>query len=220
MNPQKPNILVVGASGSGKSTSLRNLNPETTAILNYEQKAFPFKGGGKFKYNTHISTKQQGDQVYGEFNSNPEVEVIVKESFTSFSEQTLQMCRSMFKGFDIYERYSQFIFSNLITHKQSQKQVIYFALDEILSIEQATGTSVSARRCATEGKKLNGRIEKEFVIVLFTEVVKQADGKFDYFFVTQSDGITSAKSPMEMFGALKIDNDLAKVLEVCNEYYK
>ena len=37
-------IAVVGASGSGKSTSLRNLDPETTFIINVAGKPLPFKG--------------------------------------------------------------------------------------------------------------------------------------------------------------------------------
>ena len=45
----KPNVIVVGKSGSGKSTSLRNLNPEKTAVLNTERKQLPFKGANKFK---------------------------------------------------------------------------------------------------------------------------------------------------------------------------
>ena len=44
----KPNVIVVGKSGSGKSTSLRNLNPERTAVLNTERKQLPFKGANKF----------------------------------------------------------------------------------------------------------------------------------------------------------------------------
>ena len=44
----KPNIIVVGKSGSGKSTSLRNLNPKSTAILNVERKQLPFKEAKNF----------------------------------------------------------------------------------------------------------------------------------------------------------------------------
>ena len=44
----KPNVIVVGKSGSGKSTSLRNLNPKTTAVINTERKQLPFKGANDF----------------------------------------------------------------------------------------------------------------------------------------------------------------------------
>ena len=45
----KPNIIIVGKSGSGKSTSLRNLDAAKTAVLNTERKQLPFKGANKFK---------------------------------------------------------------------------------------------------------------------------------------------------------------------------
>ena len=56
-------------------------------------------------------------------------------------------------------------------------------------------------------------MESLFSIVLFCVT----DGKRHYF-VTQSDGVTTAKSPMEMF-PLEVDNDLKAVDTVIREYY-
>ena len=57
-------------------------------------------------------------------------------------------------------------------------------------------------------------VEGLFSIVLMS----QADnGK--YKFVTQSDGTTTCKSPMEMF-PLEIDNDLKMVDKTIREYYE
>ena len=42
-------VLVMGKSGSGKSTSLRNLDPEKVALINVLGKPLPFKGGNRFK---------------------------------------------------------------------------------------------------------------------------------------------------------------------------
>ena len=36
-------VFLVGKSGMGKSTSLRNLNHDETVIINTDQKALPFK---------------------------------------------------------------------------------------------------------------------------------------------------------------------------------
>ena len=44
----KPNIFICGFSGSGKSFSLRNLDPETTIVINTERKVLPFRGAAKF----------------------------------------------------------------------------------------------------------------------------------------------------------------------------
>ncbi len=36
--------MIVAEPGSGKSTSIRNLNPETTFLINVYDKALPFRG--------------------------------------------------------------------------------------------------------------------------------------------------------------------------------
>ncbi len=36
--------LIMGESGTGKSTSIRNLNPKETFIINVLNKPLPFKG--------------------------------------------------------------------------------------------------------------------------------------------------------------------------------
>ena len=54
----KPNIIIVGRSGTGKSTSLRNLDPATTAVLNTERKQLPFKGANEF-LNVPIATVKE-----------------------------------------------------------------------------------------------------------------------------------------------------------------
>lgn len=38
-------VLIMGESGTGKSTSLRNCDPATTAVINPVGKPLPFKNG-------------------------------------------------------------------------------------------------------------------------------------------------------------------------------
>lgn len=44
-------VLVLGESGSGKSTSIKTLNPKETVVFNILGKRLPFKGSAK-EYNT------------------------------------------------------------------------------------------------------------------------------------------------------------------------
>lgn len=227
-----PNILVVGPSGSGKSSSLRNLNPETTAIVNIERKALPFKGAQKFKH--HIMCETASDvvtQVNMQVGINPAIEAVVIESFQSFDESVLDTCRKTYKGYDIFTNHNKQVrdFINglkwlgLPRKGIPPKFVIVLGLDEIVNLALPTGNNKATRRLKVDGKELTGTLEKEFTIVFFTEVIEQnLGGKqlMEYKFMTNSDGITSAKTPMGMFAEKYIDNDLGKVLVKVKEYYE
>ena len=58
-------------------------------------------------------------------------------------------------------------------------------------------------------------------MVLFTEVRKnEKTEEMEYFFQTNTDGVTSAKTPMGMFDKQLIPNDIVDVLKKVEEYYK
>ena len=42
-------IAIMGSSGTGKSTSLRNLDPTKTCIINVSKKPLPFKNAKQYK---------------------------------------------------------------------------------------------------------------------------------------------------------------------------
>jgi hypothetical protein len=102
--------------------------------------------------------------------------------------------------------------------KNDRAVVVFTAIDEIVQIAQPSGDSYNVRRIKVQGKQHEGCIEKEFLMVLFTEVKRDKDG-IRYVFQTNSDGITSAKTPLGMFKDAYIDNDLAAVIDTAKKYY-
>jgi hypothetical protein len=72
----------------------------------------------------------------------------------------------------------------------------------------------------TIGKLLAEKVTLEgmFTYVFFTKVIKNDDDKMEYKFLTNTDGECVAKTPMGMFEDQLIDNDLAEVLKVIDEY--
>ena len=69
-------------------------------------------------------------------------------------------------------------------------------------------------------KEWEGKIEKEFTVVLFTDV-KQEKGKDpEYRFITNNDGTNSAKSPPDLFGKQYIPNDINFVIGEMKKYYE
>jgi len=229
MSTIKPNIFICGPSGSGKSSSLENMNPATTGILNTEQKALPFRGAGAFRANLPIrsyldETKPgpngQTITVKG-FRSHFEgmlastkLETIVIESFTSLTEMIFRDMSKSFVGREVWGQYASEIDWVLNRSKNTDKNIVFLGIDDY--VDEDNG--VTGRHVKVNGKAWRGSIEKEFVIVLFTHVRMNENSEPEYLFITQTDGKTSAKSPKGMLPR-ELPNDLNKVLELAQEYY-
>ena len=73
----------------------------------------------------------------------------------------------------------------------------------------------------TIGKMLDDKITIEglFTVVLLAYAYRN-DKEMEYVFVTQSNGTTTAKSPLDMFDNIKVPNDLAVVLDTIRKYYE
>ena len=210
-------IGIVGGSGTGKSTSLRNLPPDKTYIIDLERKGMPFPK--KFPYTAPCSSTTEFDAALKDALADESCEVIVIESFTKYVEILHTLADRSFKGFDIWNFYNREIRTMLDKVKNDHAVVIFTAVDEIVELVQPSGNTFNVRRIKVQGKQHAGSIEKEFLIVLFTEVKRDKEGNTRYVFQTNSDGITSAKTPMGMFPEAYIDNDVNAVIETAKTYY-
>tara|TARA_Y100000310_G_scaffold294812_1_gene325587 strand:- start:565 stop:1209 length:645 start_codon:yes stop_codon:yes gene_type:complete len=211
----KPLIGIVGSSGTGKSTSLRNLPPKETIIVDLERKGFPFKGAKDFQIIT-AATLPEIDKAIDTAMKNADIVVI--ESFTKYCEILIDTAQKMYKGYDVWSYYNKAIRKMLESLKNEKATVVVTAIDEIVKIMQPTGGEYNTRRIKVQGKVHEGCIEKELLLVLFTEVRREKDS-IEYCFQTNSDGITSAKTPLGMFKDLYIPNDLNTVITNLEEYY-
>jgi type IV secretory pathway VirB4 component len=225
----KPNILIIGPSGSGKSSCLRNLDPESTVILNTEQKALPFRGAGKFKMNVPINSykafadrwdSSQNKTVTGAFKkaiNSDQSKVVVIESLTSLNELiTRDLNDKNISGFDFWKAFKDEVRNTLLDSKNTSKYIVMTGVDAI--VEGANG--VEERIFGIDGS-LKKAVEKEFVIVLYTTMIINDNGDPEYKFVTNKQSgyeNVPAKSPAGMLPKL-MDNDISKVIELAEEYY-
>lgn len=197
-------VLVLGESGSGKSASLRNFEPDDVGVFNVARKPLPFR-----KKLPVIPTSN-----YTEIMS-----AIAKGSRKSYviDDSQYLMCFEAFaKAKEAgYGKYTDMAlhFYNLVKFvidKVPPDVIVYF----LHHVEQDFNTGKI--KAKTLGKMLDNQLTVEglFSIVLMCGT----DGR-EHYFITQSDGTNTAKSPMEMFD-LKIPNDLKFVDTKIREYYE
>lgn len=197
-------VLILGESGSGKSASLRNFNPEDVSIFNVAAKPLPFRKKLPMK-----STSDYGQIMSCIAGSN-------KKAFVIDDSQYLMCFESFRKAKDTgFGKFTDIAlnFYNLVQFviTQTAPDVIVYFLHHV-----ETDSNTGKTKAKTMGKMLDNQLTLEglFSIVLMC----QTDGK-NHSFITQSDGYTTAKSPMEMFPGV-IDNDLKIVDETIREYYE
>ena len=210
----KPNIIIVGPSGSGKSSSIRNLQPERTAVINTERKQLPFRNAKDFM-NVPIKSVAEFHAALDKAMSSDKVDTIIVESFTSLIEIIFREADVRYKGFDVWSYYNKEIDKILDKSKNSDKYVVFTAIDSVYDGDNG----VEERYVAVDGNRWKKRVEKEFVVCLFTDT-RKTDNEVSYRFRTNTTGRDSAKSPMGMFDSLHIDNCLKTVIDKCEEYYK
>jgi len=212
-------IGIVGPSGSGKSTSIRNLPKDTTRIIDIERKGFPFKGIEGFNV-IAAAHPAEVEKAVKTCVDDKTVTHIVVESLTKYLENLYKFANQAYKGWDVWSYFNKQIGSFLDSLKNDHACVIFTAIDEIVKIPEASGAESAAKRIAVKGKEWEGKIEKEMLMVFYTHVkFNQETKKMDYLFQTNTDGITSAKTPMDMFPDMLIPNDLNAALVRAREFY-
>ena len=197
-------VLIIGASGSGKSRSIKGLKPEEVGIFSVEKGRLPFKGDYKVK------TRATYKDIASIFKDPKLKRYVIDDS--QFLMVNALFDRAKEVG---YGKYTDFAldFRNLVHN------VNYLLPDDVVVYflhHTETDPNTGKVKAKTVGKMIDQYLTLEgcFDIVLLAEV----DGE-GHHFVTQSDGMTTAKSPEGMFSDLKIPNDLGAVDKAIREYW-
>lgn len=220
-----PLVLVIGSSGTGKSRAIKGLPPEETAILNLENKSLPFQGSENYPYNlTEFKLPSDVELAFAAAVKEAGIKYIVIDSLTKYLEMLFKFCEEQTRGsknsYEKFQMYNTLLGNFLDTIKCcGPKMVVLTGHPEIISELQPNGMTVRLQRLSVTGKQWEGKVEKEFTLVLYTDVRKEGD-KIRYSFVTATDGTNSAKTPEGMFKELRIDNDLSLVCRTVKEFYK
>ena len=220
-------IAIVGQSGSGKSSSLRNLNAAETFIINIASKPLPFKGW-RSKYTIWSKDNPNGNyintsdvsvigRILGYVNTKrPEIKNVIIED-SQYIMGFEYMDRAQEKGFQKFTDIAQKFYSILkaaMTMRDDLNVIMTCHSENIGTIDDPQ------LKIKTLGKMIDNSITVEglFTYVLFTDIRKGEDDKPEYVFQTHSDGTTTTKTPFGCFEEDYIPNDLQYVIDKIKEY--
>ncbi|MCM1506981.1 MAG: ATP-binding protein [Ruminococcus flavefaciens] len=196
-------VLIMGFSGSGKSTSMRNFGKDELALVNVNSKPLPFR--------THFTSTINSDNyadITGFIRSLPAKSIVIDDAQYLILNEFMR--RSKETGYQKYTDIGRNFWELVrLVEKLPPDVVVYF----LQHIETGDDGRLKAK---TIGKLLDNQINVEgmFSIVLKTLVV---DGK--YLFATQTDGSDTCKSPVGLFETMYIPNDLKAVDVAIRGYY-
>ena len=222
------NVIILGKSGSGKSSSIKTLNPKETVIINVLRKKLPFKGSQSLynadnknlfnvdDYTQVVSLLQNIDK------SAPHVKNVILDDVIYIMRKEY-FRRAKETGYGKYTELAQHFQQMIQTCEMMREDInVFFILhsEDIQSDKITTGYKVS-----TIGSLIDNQYNPVEVVpmVLYSAVKYDDKGNASYGFYTHRtmEGTVEipAKSPAEMFEEDFIPNDLGYVVKKMNEYY-
>ena len=219
--------MLLGKTGTGKTTSIRTLNPEETIIINVLGKKLPFKGSDAL-YNSEkknlfrIYDYQQMISLLQACNEKPNVKNIILDDCIYIMRKEY-FKRAKETGYGKYTELAQHFQQIISTCEQMRGNINVFMIlhsEDVQSDKTTVGYKVS-----TIGQLIDNQYNPMEVVpmVLYSAIKFDEKGKPSYGFYTHAtmEGTIQipAKTPNEMFEEDFIPNDLGAVVKAMNEYY-
>ncbi len=213
-------VLILGDSGTGKSTSIRSLDPDETFIINVINKPLPFRGALS-KYH-----KLSSDGLTGNYYATDDITTI-KRIINLVNKKRLDIKTLVVDDFG-------YTISNSFMRKASQRgydkfveigKDMFDVLDIITNLRDDLCCFVMMHvENDANGKskpKTVGKMIDQYICIegKFTNCFHTIVNDGQYQFITNNDGQHMAKSPLGMFDSLYIDNDLQAVRDKMSAYF-
>lgn len=211
-------ICIAGESGSGKTTSMRNLDPETTMYIDCDKKGLSWKGwrsqyNGDKKNYLKTDFPQVALQALKKIDKEEQykhIRVVVVDTINGLMiADEMRRCKE--KGYDKWQDLAQSIYDLIDYALTMRDDVAIIFVAHTQTDHDDNGYMFT--RIKTSGRKLDKiTLESKFSTVLLSKCV---DGKF--LFETQAN-FSTAKTPMGAFAEKEIDNDIVQVMKALEEY--
>ena len=196
-------VLLIGQSGSGKSTSLRNFKGDEVAVVNVLGKPLPFKSDIKAGKCDDYAT------ILKAIANTPKKTIVIDDANYLITNEFMN--KSSVKGFDKYNEMGNNFF-NLINGIKNIKggKTVYLIMHE----DTDENGYVKPK---TIGKLLDDKVN---IQGMFTICIRSMFDNGNYIFRLKTNGQDCVKTPFGMFENDTMDNDLKAFDEVVREYYE
>lgn len=203
-------VLIIGKSGSGKSTSLRNFGEKELALINVLKKPLPFRR----KFESTICTDDYQTILKAIFKTEKKA-IVIDDAGYLITNHFMNKHTSVSGGNGVFNLYNEigdhfWGLIEFVKNKLPDDKIVYFIMHE-------DKNDFGDIKPKTIGKLLD---EKVCIEGMFTIVLRCMNDNNKHYFKTQSDGNDTCKTPLEMFEDKEIDNDLKNVDTVIREYYE
>ena len=211
-------IAILGESGSGKTTSLRNLDPSTTYIFDADKKGLSWRGW-KARYNegNHNYVAMDDNALILDrlryINANPtlaHIKTVVIDTMNGIMVAD-EYARKDTKGYDKWADLAWAVWG-IVDYALTMRDdltVVFLAHSQT----ERDDSGALFTRIKTSGKKLDKLVlESKFTTVLNSKVING-----EYVFVTR-DPNSTAKAPMGLFETDTVPNDIKSVIDAIDEY--
>jgi hypothetical protein len=217
----------MGSSGTGKSTSLRNLNPKETFIIRPNAKSFPFPGGDvNFnKENKNLLITNELDELFAYFklvsDKKPHVKYIILEDFTHFFAARIFSPNFLSRstGGEAFQRWNEFgasVYQALFEKAQELRDDLYIVVLHHTEVKE-DGT-IGFR---SAGKLLDNTIDfPSYFNYIFHGFTITENDVISYKMLTNLHGGRDAKTPYGLFPDIIIPNNLAPILKRIDDFRK
>ena len=210
-------ILIMGESGSGKTTSMRNLDPAETFYIDCDKKGLSWKNW-KEQYNEKNKNYMATSDVQAIMsllskisNEQPQIKIVVLDTLNAIMIDD-EFSRMKEKGYDKWQELAYSIYG-IIQMSNVLRQDLTVILLMHSQTERDENTGEKFTRAKTSGRKLDKIVvESKLTTVLLAKCV---DGK--YIFETKNNNST-VKAPLGAFNTDRIENDIVKVLDALKDF--
>lgn len=211
-------IGIMGESGSGKTTSMRNLDPATTLYIDADKKGLSWKGW-KNQYNKENKNYAPTDVVKNviallqKINKDDDkkyIKTVIVDTINGIMVAD-EMRRCKEKGYDKWKDLAKAVYDiiDISLTLRDDLTIIFLAHSQT----EKTDSGDIFTRIKTNGQKLEKVVLESKMTTVLHAVVK--DGK--YLFETKANNST-CKTPLGAFEENEIENDIVLVLKALEEY--